>query len=86
MPTVLSYLHYQDVTAAYRYRTDSLLTRDVMKTMPQDTLRQMTRPCSFRWMISSFSSSAQSMSQSIPRADRPLVRSHMTFSTPPRMG
>ncbi len=43
MPTVLSYLHYQDVTAAYRYRTDSLLTRDVMKTMPQDTLRQMTQ-------------------------------------------
>ena len=33
----------QDVTAAYRYRTDSLLTRNVMKTMPQDTLRQMTR-------------------------------------------
>ena len=33
----------QDVTAVYRYRTDSLLTHNVMKTMPQDTLRQMTR-------------------------------------------
>ena len=33
----------QDVTAAYRYRTDSLLIRNVIKTMPQDTLRQMTR-------------------------------------------
>ena len=33
----------QEVTAAYRYRTDSLLTRNVLKTMPQDTLRQMKR-------------------------------------------
>ena len=33
----------QDVTGVYRYRTDSLLTHNVMKTMPQDTLRQMTR-------------------------------------------
>ena len=33
----------EKVTAAYQYRTDSLLTRNVMKTMPQDTLRLMTR-------------------------------------------
>ena len=29
---------------------------------------------------------AHSMSQSVPRSERPRVRSHMTFSTPPRMG
>ena len=33
----------RDVTAVYQYRTDSLLTRNIMKTMSQDTLRQMTR-------------------------------------------
>ena len=33
----------QQVTAAYRYRTDSLLRHNVLKSMPQDTLRQMTR-------------------------------------------
>ena len=33
----------KEVTAAYRYRTDSLLTHNVLQTMPQDTLRQMTR-------------------------------------------
>ena len=33
----------QEVTGAYQYRTDSLLTRNVMQTMPQDTLLQMTR-------------------------------------------
>ena len=33
----------QNVTAAYRYRTDSLLTHNVKKSMPQDTLRMMTR-------------------------------------------
>ena len=33
----------QQVTAAYRYRTDSLLRHDVLKAMPQDTLQQMTR-------------------------------------------
>ena len=33
----------EKVTAAYRYRTDPLLTRDVLPTMPRDTLEQMTR-------------------------------------------
>ena len=33
----------QHVTAAYRYRTDSVLRHDVLKAMPQDTLQQMTR-------------------------------------------
>ena len=33
----------QQVTAAYRYRTDSLLRHNVLKSMPQDTLQQMTR-------------------------------------------
>ena len=33
----------KEVTAAYRYRTDSLLAHNVLQTMPQDTLRQMTR-------------------------------------------
>jgi phosphoglycerol transferase MdoB-like AlkP superfamily enzyme len=38
-------LHFdgQQVTAAYRYRTDSLLQHNIVGTMPQDTLRQMTR-------------------------------------------
>ncbi len=38
-------LHFdgEDVTAAYRFRTDSLLSRNVLSTMPKDTLRQMTR-------------------------------------------
>ena len=33
----------QQVTAAYRYRTDSLLTNNVLATMPRDTLRNLTR-------------------------------------------
>ena len=33
----------REVTAAYQYRTDSLLTHNVVRTMPQDTLRMMTR-------------------------------------------
>ena len=33
----------KEVTAAYRYRTDSLLAHNVLPSMPQDTLRQMTR-------------------------------------------
>ena len=33
----------QDVTAAYRFRTDSLLRHNVVSTMPRDTLQQMTR-------------------------------------------
>ncbi len=33
----------QQVTAAYRYRTDSLLTHNVLATMPRDTLEQMTQ-------------------------------------------
>ncbi len=33
----------QTVTAAYRYRTDSTLSRNVLGEMPADTLRQMTR-------------------------------------------
>ena len=33
----------QQVTAAYRYRTDSLLIHNVLATMPRDTLEQMTR-------------------------------------------
>ena len=32
----------QRVTAAYQYRTDSLLRSNVLTTMPKDTLRQMT--------------------------------------------
>ena len=33
----------QQVTAAYRYRTDSLLIHNVLATMPRDTLEQMTQ-------------------------------------------
>ena len=33
----------QQVTAAYRYRTDPLMKHNVVGTMPQDTLQQMTR-------------------------------------------
>ena len=33
----------QEVTAAYRYRTDSLLKKNVLKTMPQDIRSQMER-------------------------------------------
>lgn len=33
----------REVTAAYRYRTDSLLRHNVLRAMPADTLRQMTR-------------------------------------------
>ena len=33
----------QQVTAAYQYRTDPLLKQNVVGTMPQDTLQQMTR-------------------------------------------
>lgn len=33
----------QQVTAAYRYRTDSLLKHNVLSAMPRDTLEQMTQ-------------------------------------------
>ena len=33
----------EKVTAAYRYRTDSMLTHNVLPTMPRDTLEQMTQ-------------------------------------------
>ncbi len=33
----------QQVTSAYRFRTDSLMKHNVLKSMPADTLRQMTR-------------------------------------------
>ena len=33
----------RQVTAAYRYRSDSLLSHNVLSTMPRDTLKMMTR-------------------------------------------